>query len=142
MKDKELTEFKYKLFLGLLVFIIIGLIVFLFIKNKLFIEDSSITKSVNNKDTMLILVVENNCRRCTDSKKVLNDLNVNYFILNKNKERNYKKIIKQIKLEESDITIPTIIYVKKGKVYSYIYDIKSKKEIRDFIKSYNLNGGN
>ena len=98
-------------------------------------------KYLKKNDSMVILVIENKCDRCNKSREVLNELNVNYFILNKDTERDYNSIIRKLNIED-EIQVPSIIYVDEGNLYSYIYNIRNKKEITDFVENYNLNGGN
>lgn len=141
MKDPEFIELRNKFLLGLGIFIIFAIPIFFFVRNKLYMPDSKIIKSLNKKDSMVILIVENKCDRCNKSKNVLNELNVNYFILNKDTERDYNNIIRKLNIED-EVQVPAIIYVDEGKLYSYIYNIRNEKEITDFVENYNLNGGN
>lgn len=141
MRDPEFIELRNKFLLGVLIFLIFAIPIFFFVRNKMFMPDSKIMKYLKKNDSMLILVVEDNCTRCKKSKEVLNELNVNYFILNKDTERDYNSIIRKLKIED-EVQVPAIIFVNEGNLYSYIYNIKNKKEIIDFVESYNLNGGN
>lgn len=138
MRDPEFIELRNKFFLGIFIFLIFAIPIFFFIKNKLFISDSNITKAINNKNSMLILVVENKCNECKKNKNTLNDLNVNYYILNKDRERDYGTILKKLNLQEKEIIVPTLIYINEGNTYAYINNIKNGKEIREFIKENNI----
>lgn len=140
MRDPEFIELRNKFFLGIFIFLIFAIPIFFFIKNKLFISDSNITKAINNKNSMLILVVENKCNECKKNKNTLNDLNVNYYILNKDRERDYGTILKKLNLQEKEIIVPTLIYIREGNTYAYINDIKSENEINSFIENNILNG--
>jgi uncharacterized membrane protein len=142
MRDEEFIQLRNKFLFGLTIFIIFAIPIFFLLRNKMFIPDSKIIKSLKNKDSMVILIVDNKCNRCDKSKEVLTKLDVNYFILNKSTNRDYNRILRKLELTEEDLEIPTIILVNEGKLYSYITNIKSKQEITDFVKNYNLNGGN
>ena len=141
MRDPEFIELRNKFLLGVLIFLIFAIPIFFFVRNKMFMPDSKIMKYLKKNDSMLILVVEDNCTRCKKSKETLNELDVNYFILDKSTNRDYNNIISKLELSEEDVEIPTIILINKGKVYSYITNIKSSQEITSFVKNYNLNGG-
>lgn len=141
MKDQELIELRNKVLLGLFIIIIFAIPIFFLLRNKLYMPDSNIMKSLKKKDSMVILIVEDKCNRCNKSKEVLNEINVNYFVLNKSRDREYNTIIRKLDIDKN-IEIPSMIYVDEGKVYAYIYNIKNKKEITDFVENYNLNGGN
>lgn len=140
MKDPEFIELRNKFFLGVFIFLVFAIPIFFFLKNKILISDSSLLKSINKKNSVLILLTENKCNRCNKSKEVLNKVGINYYVLNKDKERDYNTIIYKLELDK-DIQIPSLIYVEEGKVYAYIDNIKSEKEITDFIDKCNLNGG-
>ena len=141
MRDPEFIELRNKFLLGVLIFLIFAIPIFFFVRNKMFMPDTKIMKSLKKNESMLILIVEDKCSRCTKSKELLNELDVNYFILNKSTNRDYNSIIKKLNLSKEDTEIPAIILVNEGQVYSYISNIKSSKEITSFVKSYNLNGG-
>ena len=96
MRDPEFIELRNKFLLGVLIFLIFAIPIFFFVRNKMFMPDSKIMKYLKKNDSMLILVVEDNCTRCKKSKEVLNELNVNYFILNKDTERDYNSIIRKL----------------------------------------------
>lgn len=140
MKDKEFIELRNKFLIGLVISIIFIIPIFFFIKNKFYISDSDIYKSINKKNDMLILVVDNKCNRCNKSKEVLNKININYYVLNKDKQRDYNKIINKLNLKEKEIVNPTLIYIREGNTYAYINDIKSENEINSFIENNILNG--
>ena len=141
MRDPEFIELRNKFLLGIGILIIFAIPIFFFVKNKLYMPDSKIMKYLKKNDSMVILVIENKCDRCNKSREVLNELNVNYFILNKDTERDYNSIIRKLNIED-EIQVQSIIYVDEGNLYSYIYNIRNKKEITDFVENYNLNGGN
>lgn len=139
MKDPEFIEMRNKFFLGVFIFLVFAIPIFFVFKNKIFIGDSKLLKSIKKQDDIVILLVENKCNRCTKSKEVLNNLDINYFILNKSKDRDYETVINKIEIDR-DIELPSLIYLKKGKLYSYIFNIKSEQEITNFIENNVLNG--
>ena len=140
MKDPEFIELRNKFFLGVFIFLLFAVPLFFFLKNKILISDSDLLKSINKKNSMLILLTEDKCNRCSKSKDVLNKIDINYYVLNKSRDRDYNTIIYKLELDK-DISIPSLIYVEEGKVYAYIDNIKSSKEITNFIENNNLNGG-
>ena len=138
MKDPEFIMLRNRVLIGIFISIIFIISICFFIKNKLLVTESDLEKSIKNKEDILILFTEENCSKCKSYEKKLIDLNVNYFILNKNKEKNYKTILYKIETSNDELIPPTLIYVREGKVYSTLVDIKSKKELEKYLKNYRL----
>lgn len=138
MKDPEFIMLRNRVLIGIFISIIFIISICFFIKNKLLVTESDLEKSIKNKEDILILFTEENCSKCKSYEKKLIDLNVNYFILNKNKEKNYKTILYKIETSNDELIPPTLIYVREGKVYSTLVDIKSKKELEKYLNNYRL----
>ena len=138
MKDPEFIMLRNRVLIGIFISIIFIIPICFFIKNKLLVTESDLEKSIKNKEDILILFTEENCSKCKSYEKKLIDLNVNYFILNKNKEKNYKTILYKIETSNDELIPPTLIYVREGKVYSTLVDIKSKKELEKYLNNYRL----
>ena len=138
MKDPEIIELRNKVLIVLLIVVIFSIPIYFIFKNKIFNDNSKIIKAIKNNDRIAILVTENRCSRCNKVKDILNDNDAKYYILNKDKDSNYKKIIKKLDIIEEDIVTPAIIYVEKGKAITTYVDINSKSELKKFIKNYKL----
>ena len=141
MRDPEFIELRNKFLLGLFIFLVFAIPIFFFIKNKFYVSNSDIYNSINKKNDMLILVVENKCDKCNESKKILNNIDINYYILNKDKQKDYIQILNKLNIHKKEIVSPTLIYIKEGNIYAYINNIKSEEEINSFIENNVLNGG-
>lgn len=138
MKDPEFIELRNKFIFGLIIIIVFTIPIYFIFKNKIFTDNSKIIKAINNNDRIAILVIENRCNRCSKVKDILNDKEAKYYVLNKDKDSNYKKILKKLDIIEEDIVAPAIIYVEKGKVITTYVDINSKSALNKFIKNYKL----
>lgn len=138
MKDPEFIELRNKFLLAVLVALAFTIPVIFIFKNRLVGNESSILKELKNNKEIVILVTDKDCNNCNKYKKVLDNYNVNYKVLNKDTNRDYEKILQKISLNKKIIVTPTIIYTKKGKTISFITDINSSEELKTYIENYKL----
>jgi len=138
MKDPEIIELKNRLLLGILISLMIITPFFFFFYNHLITKDSKVIDRINSKDSFLILVTENDCKKCKTYMNQLNSKKVDFLIVNKDKEQAYPKILMKLNMEENDIIIPTLIYIEDGELISSLADIKSEEELGIFLINYNL----
>lgn len=125
-----------KFIIGLIVVIIFAIPTVIFLINKFIYNDSSIIKKVNNKETFMILVKDYSCNNCIEIKNIIEDNNYDCVELNSYEENKYKNVLNKIDLSLSDIKTPSVIYVDKGKVYSFLVDVKIS-ELRTYLKNIN-----
>lgn len=125
-----------KFIIGLIVVIIFAIPTVIFLINKFIYNDSSIIKKVNNKETFMILVKDYSCNNCKEIKNIIEDNNYDCVELNSYEENKYKNVLNKIDLSLSDIKTPSVIYVDKGKVYSFLVDVKIS-ELRTYLKNIN-----
>ena len=85
---------------------------------------------------MMIYITENNCNKCNTLKKELDKKDIEYELINKDKSKDYNKIIQRLGLDSSNIYSPTLIYIEKGELISYMVDIESKESLNDYLKNY------
>ena len=136
MNDPEFRQMLNKAIFILAVVIVFAVPVYFIYKNKISVEDSKILKKIKQEKTFFIYVTEDKCKTCKELKKELNNEKVLYEELNKGKERDYDRIITKLELNNSILTVPTLIYVEEGKVVSYIVDIKSEEYLKEYINNY------
>ena len=134
MDDPELKALIKKSLFAVAVALAFAIPAFLFFTNKLYVKDSDIVKSIKNNKGILIFVTENKCSNCNTIKKELKD--VKYKVLNKSTDKNYNEIMIRLGLENSNIEIPALIYVKKGELYSFIENINSEEELNKYLENY------
>ncbi len=125
-----------KFIIGLIVVIIFAIPTVIFLINKFIYNDSSIIKKVNNKETFMILVKDYSCNNCIEIKNIIEDNNYDCVELNSYEENKYKNVLNKIDLSLSDIKTPSVIYVDKGKVYSFLVDVKIS-ELKTYLKNIN-----
>lgn len=125
-----------KFIIGLIVVIIFAIPTVIFLINKFIYNDSSIIKKVNNKETFMILVKDYSCNNCIEIKNIIEDNNYDCVELNSYEENKYKNVLNKIDLSLSDIKTPSVIYVDKGKVYSFLVDVKIG-ELKTYLKNIN-----
>lgn len=138
MRDPEFVMLRNRVLIGIFVSILFIVPICFFIKNKLLVTDSDLEKSIKKQEDILILFIEDKCSKCKSYEKKLIDLNVNYFVLNKSTKKNYKTILYKIETNDDEVIPPTLIYVREGKVYSTLVDIKSDNELEKYLSKHKL----
>lgn len=139
MNDPEFIMLRNRFLLGVLVAIIFIVPLFFFFKNKL-ISNEDILQKIRNNETLMILVVENDCIECKNYQEQLNNDGIGYMKVNKSKDTNYELILNELNMSYDDVTSPSIIYVKNKKVVSTLTNMKTNEEINSFIVNYKLEG--
>lgn len=134
--ETETEKLVKKFIIGLIVVIIFAIPTVIFLINKFIYNDSSIIKKVNNKETFMILVKDYSCNNCIEIKNIIEDNNYDCVELNSYEENKYKNVLNKIDLSLSDIKTPSVIYVDKGKVYSFLVDVKIS-ELKTYLKNIN-----
>ena len=84
----------------------------------------------------MILVKDYSCNNCKEIKNIIEDNNYDCVELNSYEENKYKNVLNKIDLSLSDIKTPSVIYVDKGKVYSFLVDVKIS-ELKTYLKNIN-----
>ena len=127
MNDPELKQMIHKALFAVAIALLFAIPVFFIFVNKISVKENRLLKDIRENKTFLLYVTENKCTMCKTLKKELDNKNISYKELNKDKEQEYEEIIKSLGLKSTNIETPTLIYVEKGQVISYIVDIKSKE---------------
>ncbi len=134
--ETETEKLVKKFIIGLIVVIIFAIPTVIFLINKFIYNDSSIIKKIDNKETFMILVKDYSCNNCIEIKNIIEDNNYDCVELNSYEENKYKNVLNKIDLSLSDIKTPSVIYVDKGKVYSFLVDVKIG-ELKTYLKNIN-----
>lgn len=135
MNDPEFRQMVNKAIFIISVVVVFAIPVFFIFKNKIIYTESELLKSINKK-TILLYITENNCKLCKTYRKELDKNNIKYKELNKDKEQDYESIINKLELNNSNLYVPALIYIKDGEVQSFIVDIKTKKILNEYIENY------
>lgn len=136
MNDPEFRQMANKAIFIVSVVLVFTIPLFFVFKNKLLISESNLLKDITNKKEMMIYITENNCNKCNTLKKELDKKDIEYELINKDKSKDYNKIIQRLGLDSSNIYSPTLIYIEKGELISYMVDIESKESLNDYLKNY------
>lgn len=135
MNDPEFRKMMKTFFIIVLIVLAFLIPLFFIFHNKIIGKENSILTDIRNNKTVVIYITENNCSKCNEIKKELNK--VNYKEISRT-NKDYKRIISKLNIKDSNISTPALLYVKKGKLYSYLVEIKTQEEITQFINSYKL----
>ncbi len=127
--------------------LIITSIIFIMILPNLYKEDKISIQEIKNiekdKENAIIYVYTGNkkiCLECREHIDYLNKKRINYKLYDKSKieEEEYKEFLKTLHIDLNTFSPPALLYIKDGKIASYIMNIKNKKSIEKFINDYNL----
>ena len=136
MNDPEFRQMVNKAIFIVSVVLVFTIPLFFVFKNKLLISESNLLKDITNKKEMMIYITENNCKKCNTLKKELDKKDIEYELINKDKSKDYNKIIQRLGLDSSNIYSPTLIYIEKGELISYMVDIESKEYLKEYLNNY------
>ena len=94
---------------------------------------------LDEKRDGLLFITENNCQKCKEVKKYLKEEKIKYIEVHKQKNPNYKDIIKELGLYDKEVKAPGLIYIIEGKMDSNIFGIEDIDTIDNYIRY--LEGG-
>ena len=138
MNDPEFIDLRNKVLLGIGICLVLFVPFFFFIRNHLIVDESTIIKRINNNDTFIIFVTDKKCKDCKKYKKTLKNNKVDYNIINIDKDKNYKKILKELDIESTEITPPSLIYVNEGQPFATLVKIGDEEGLQTFINNFNI----
>ncbi len=136
MDDPELKKIIQKVIFAVAVAIVFAVPVFFIFKNKLLVEESSVLKDIRNDKTFILYITKDNCKICKTLQKELDNKDIEYEVLNRNKNKDYNEIIRNLGLTNSKLEEPALIYIEKGETISYIVDIKDKEYLNEYLENY------
>ncbi len=133
MEDLDLKELIRNVIVWLVILVIFGSLLLIILINKFGGNDISINKKIDQKKSLVVLVINSKTKNKKQIENTLKDRNVKYEIIDSEKERYYKTFLQKVSLTENDIIEPTVIIIKKGKVKSTLVDIKKIEELNSFL---------
>ncbi len=141
-KKRDNKKILLILFIILIIFISFMLINKFIFNNKITIED--VEEIQKKQENVLIYIYNSNkeeCNNCNSIKEYLNSKKINYKLYDINNLSNdeYKKFLKQLHVDINTIKLPAFLYLKDGKIYSYLIGINNNKILEKFILNYDLN---
>ena len=101
-----------------------------------------IATMIEDKDTFLIYYYNSRSKNKNneDTKKYLDELGIKYFnyndVLVSRKE--YKNFLKLVNIDKSVFGMPSLIYIRDGKMYANIINIDNKEVVKQFVDNYDL----
>lgn len=134
MKDPEVIELRNRFTIGICAAILFCIPAILAFNNFFGNNHSKPYKMILQKENFVLLLESNKCSKCDMVKSVLDSKGVSYFELNIDKDDDYYKILKRFNMNEEDVSTPGIMFIVEGKVYSFMFDIKSEDEVLSYIE--------
>ena len=139
-EDLDLKELLMKLGIWLAVVVVFGSLMTIILVNRFGSKGISINSKIDKKQTMIILVVSNDTKNTSKIKNIIKKYNIDYAVVNQSKERYFDDFLRKLSISESDIVVPTIIYVEEGKVNSILVNVEDLDELQTFLE-YNITSG-
>lgn len=137
--DEDLKSLFKRLGIGIIVLLIFSVIFIIFLMNKFSPHSSKVVESVENKETLYVLIYNNSCKKCDEIQKILKNNKVSYYEINIDKDGHYKEFLKSISVTENEVVIPTLMYIKEGMLDSTIVDIKDEEVLNAFLENTKSN---
>ena len=131
--DVELINLFKRLGIGIVILLIFSIVVILLLANRFSPHSSKVIESVQNKESMYVLIDNNKCSTCKRIKEILKQENTSYYEINIDKDSHYKEFLKSISATENEVVVPTLMYIKEGNLDSTIVDIKDEELLKAFL---------
>jgi len=136
MRDPEFIELRNRFLLGITICMVLLVPFFFFFYSKLIQIDSKIIQKIENKETFMILITNYNCKDCPKYEKTIKELSTNYQVMNKDKDKDYSILLKQLDIPEKDIISPALIYIENGTLKSTLIEIQTEEEVTTFVENF------
>lgn len=128
---------------GISIILIIGTILIIIFSNSKKENTRNIEELVSQNEEAVIFVENSDSKRCKNCKKIkkyLNKSKIEYVLYDKGIRTNdeYIKMLQSLSINPGNFHYPAIIYVKNGKAYADLINIKDPNKIGEFIKKYDI----
>ena len=137
--DVELYNLFKRLGIGIVVLLVFGILFFFVLLNKFSPRSPEVVNSVKKGETIYVLIDEKKCSTCKKIKEILKEEDIKYYEINVDKDSHYKEFLDSISATENEVVIPTLMYIKDGKLDSTVVDIKDEDVLKVFIKNTKKN---
>ena len=131
----EFTELRNKFLTGIVISLIFIIPMIIFFTKSIPKTDSSIIDNIDNKKSIVILITDSKHKKF---KSTMNQINIKKKTIDKYNYDGYQELIKKLNISESDIVVPTVIYIKKGDIKATLINIEQDKQLREFLKNYGV----
>ncbi len=139
MRDPEFILLRNRFLVAVGVALIFAIPTLLFVVKSFGREVTDVLKGLNEKEDMLIYVESNDCTGCLEVKQILEDKNVDYMVLNIDKNTDYEEIIRKIGISKKVVEVPSLIYVEDGDMVANFMGIKTQDDVLSFLEVHNIN---
>lgn len=139
MRDPEFILLRNRFLVAVGVVLVFAIPTLLFVVKSFGREVTDVLKGLNEKEDMLIYVESNDCTGCLEVKQVLEDKNVEYMILNIDKNIDYEEIIRKLGVSRKVVEVPSLIYVEDGDMVANFMGIKTQNDVISFLEVHNIN---
>lgn len=137
--DVELINLFKRLGIGIVVILVFCILFFFVLLNKFSPRSPEVVNSVKEGKTLYVLIDKKKCSTCKRIKEILKEEKINYYEINVDKDSHYKEFLNAISSTENEVVIPTIMFIKDGKLDSTVVDIKNEEVLKAFLSTTKQN---
>lgn len=150
-KEEDIMKEKKKIMLIVSIIVVVILIVGGVIFSLDIVDKVSkkvdVKKIVQEGEDAIIYVEHSDPKKCKDCNKIKRHLNtkkigygMHYGIydVSQYSEKEYRDMLTMLTINSKDFHYPAVIYIKNGRAYADIINIKDTKRVDDFLKEYKL----
>lgn len=136
MEDVELKNTLRGAIIFIAIFIVFGGLFLKIIINNFSYEDVSVGKRLDKKDTFLLLIVNEKSKNNTDIVECFKDNDLKVEIVNSDREKYYDDFLFKLGITRYEISEPSLLDIREGKVVSIMTDVKLDNNLNVFIDTY------
>lgn len=136
MKDPELIAIRNKVLIGLAIFIVFITLIIMIMHRFLGNYSGKVYEDVVNDKTFVFLQISEKCEMCDSVKLVLEEHDIDYQILTMSPKDRHEDVYRVLDIDSDNVVAPSLFYIKKGEVVSYLSDIDNEDELNSFIDNY------
>ena len=142
--DRVVADKKFRIIFIIIVVILIILLLFIFnsFGSKKNISYDRVKTALDEKEEIIVYYYNSNSsnKNNKEVKKALDKLGINYYIYDDAKvdKKEYDDLLKLLNINKEIFGAPSIIYIKKGRMYANIIKIDDPSVVKTFVDGYNL----
>ena len=136
MKDPEFVALRNKVLIGLAIFIVFITLLMMVMHRFFGNYSGKVYENIVADKTFVFLQVDSKCDMCDSVKLVLEEHDIDYQILTMSPKDRHEDVYKVLGIDSDNVIAPSLFYIKKGEVVSYLSDIDNENELNSFIDNY------
>ena len=104
-------------------------------------HNSSVLKDISNDKSILIYFSSSDCSYCSHVEEVLKYKKIKYSDYDIDSSFDYDDLLQKIGISKSNLKVPALVYIRKGKMFSNIVGITDEESVLDFLDHFSVSNG-